>query len=235
MSGALLALIGGLLAVPVQGSTVCPTAAAVEARLRPLMPTQSPGGTSVVRLHRESAALHISLLKDDGQLLAWRSLDAPPVQGPQGCQALAEAAAVIVGAWHSDVGGRSLLKDGSAVDAGLATSLPETPIVAAPGAWGMAVGGGVSLAGRAPAPAALVSFVHAPWAEVSPAGRWAGRLAIAYQAAREQALPDGRLGWQRWLLEVGPQVQGGAGPLGWELHLGLVGALTRLQGKGLAD
>src|SRR5688500_11852210 len=125
MSGSLFALIGGLVAVAVEGSTTCPTPAAVQERLRPLLPAGG-GGPSVVRLHREAAALHISVVRAAGHLLAWRSLDAASNDGGQACEGLAEAAAVIVAAWQSDVGARPLLAE-DAPTSGLRLSAGSAP------------------------------------------------------------------------------------------------------------
>jgi hypothetical protein len=62
-----------------------------------------------------------------------------------------------------------------------------------------------------------------------------GRLGVVYQGPREDALTSGKLRWQRWALELGPQLQGGAGRLGWAVHAGGALGLTRLQGVGLTD
>ena len=230
---AVIAAVAGLLAagITVEGTTTCPTAAEVESRLGPLVQGGAgpDGDSQSVRLHREGQALHISLVRADGHLLAWRSVD-----GSHGCDALAEAAAVIVAAWKSDVGARPLLaaSSGTAPSLGASTASQGALERAAPGpAWGLAVAGGVTVAGTAAAPAAVMSFAHAP----VPASAWAVRGAVVYQGEREAGLPGGKLRWQRWVLELGPQVQGAVGALGWELHLALAGGLTRLSGRGLVD
>jgi hypothetical protein len=219
--------IAGLLfaAVTVQGTTTCPTPKAVEARLGPLVST---GAASDVRLEREGPALHVALYSPDGRLTARRSID-----GAHSCEALAEAAAVIVAAWQGDVGDRPLLaaEAPTAAAADLrATTVPAAVAAAGPG-WGLAAAGGLSLAATTPAPTAAMTITHAP----VPASPWSARLGLAYQGPRESALGTGKLRWQRWVVELGPQLQAGAGPFGWALHLGGVLGVTRLQGRALAD
>src|SRR5215212_5292073 len=192
-------------AVSVHGATTCPTPAAVDARLRPLLPSSSAAsGNDDVRLEREGPALHIALYSADGRLAARRT-----IEGPHSCEALAEAAAVIVAAWKTDVGARPLLAaDAATPAADLQVALtPALPGRSPAAAWGLSAGGGVSMAGASPAPAAALTVVHAP----VPASAWAGRLGAIYQGARESSLAVGKLRWQRWMLELGPQVQGGAG------------------------
>jgi hypothetical protein len=211
--------------VTVQGTTTCPTPQAVEARLGPLVST---GAASDVRLAREGPVLHVALHAPDGRLTARRSID-----GAHSCEALAEAAAVIVAAWQGDVGNRPLLAaeapNGAAGDL-RASAVPAYAPAAGPG-WGLAAAGGLSLAAKTPAPTAALGITHAP----VPASPWSGRLGLAYQGPRESALGTGKLRWQRSVVELGPQLQGGAGPFGWALHLGGALGVTRLQGRGLAD
>jgi hypothetical protein len=226
-----LAALVAAAAVTVEGNVTCPTPAEVEARLAPLLaaaPGSSAGdGRVQVRLARDGTALHVSLVAADGRLLAFRTL-----AGTHACDALAEAAAVIVAAWRSDVGGRPLLAVGASAGP-RAAELRASALQAgrAAPAWGIGVAGGVSLAGDRPGPAAALSLGYQP----SPARPWSARLGLAYLGPRDRELSAGRVRWQRAVLELGPQLGGGAGRLGWRLHLAGAAALTRLEGRGLAE
>jgi hypothetical protein len=209
-------------AVAVQGATTCPTPQAVDARLRPLLAADPGAASGAVRLEREGGALHVALYAADGRVTARRT-----IEGAHSCEALADAAAVIVAAWQSGAGARPLLAaDASArADLQAAAVPPATP-------WGVGVSGGLSMAGASPAAAAALTIVNAPLSDRP----WLGRLGVVYQGAREAALTTGKLRWQRWTLELGPQLQGGLGDdWGWAVHLGGALGLTRLQGIGLAD
>jgi hypothetical protein len=232
--GAIVVLAAASIAaaVSVEGSVSCPTPAEVEARLAPLLASAPEeagaggGGDLRVRLHREGGALHVSLAAADGRLLAFRTLE-----GTHACDALAEAVAVIVAAWRGEVGGRPLLAEPVTGTAG-AAELRAAPsaAVAAPVAWGLAMGGGVSLAGDRPGPAAALVATHRPL----PGAPWLGRLGVVYQGPREHALSAGHVRWQRWVVELGPAFAAERGWAGWSLHLGPAAALTRLEGRGLA-
>ena len=215
-------------AVTVQGATTCPTPEAVDARLRPLL-AADPGASGAVRLDREGGALHLALHAADGRLTARRT-----IEGAHSCEALADAAAVIVAAWHSGADGRPLLAAAlPAASADVHTSL-AAPAASPAASWGLAAAGGLSMAGSSPAATAALTIVNAPL----PERPWLGRLGVVYQGPREAALTTGTLRWQRWVLELGPQLQGGLGASqrwGWAVHLGGALALTRLQGVGLAD
>jgi hypothetical protein len=228
-----LAALVAAAEVTVEGNVTCPTPAEVEARLAPLLaaaPGSSAGdGRVQVRLARDGTALHVSLVAADGRLLAFRTLT-----GTHACDALAEAAAVIVAAWRSDVGGRPMLAAGA--DAGAEPRAAELRAWApqagrAAPAWGIGVAAGVSLAGDRPRPAAALSLGYQP----SPARPWSARLGLAYLGPLDRELSAGRVRWQRGVLELGPQLGGGAGHLGWRMHLGAAAALTRLEGRGLAQ
>jgi hypothetical protein len=215
-----------LAAVTVQGATTCPTPQAVDTHLRPLL-AAAPGAAGDVRLERDGNLLHVALYARDGRLTARRTL-----AGPHSCEALAEAAAVIVAAWQGDGGERPLLAaDASAHPASDLRAAAEAPAPLARTPWGVGLGGGLSMAGSSPAATAALTIVNAPL----PDRPWLGRLGVVYQGAREAALTTGKLRWQRWTLELGPQLQGGAGNWGWAVHLGGALGLTRLQGVGLAD
>jgi hypothetical protein len=212
-------------AVAVQGATTCPTPQAVDARLRPLLAADPATPSGAVHLEREGGALHLALYATDGRVTARRT-----IEGTHSCEALADAAAVIVAAWHSGADARPLLAAEAPAHADLRTALPA-PAVSAGSAWGLGAAGGLSLAGTSPAATAALTIVNAPL----PGRPWLGRLGVVYQGPREDALTSGKLRWQRWALELGPQLQGGAGRLGWAVHAGGALGLTRLQGVGLTD
>jgi hypothetical protein len=220
-----------LAAVTVQGATSCPTPKAVEARLRPLLPAGSGAASSDVRLEREGLELHVALHAPDGRLTARRT-----IAGAHSCEALADAAAVIVAAWQGDVGARPLLaaEAPAAAAADLRATAAPTSAGPARSGWGLAAGGGLALAGASPGAAVQVTIVNAPL----PDRPWAGRLGLVYQGAHQAQLGGGKLRWQRSVLELGPQVQGGVGGSkrwGWAFHLAGTVGLTHLQGLGLDD
>ena len=125
-----------LAAVTVQGGSTCPTPAAVQARLRPLLPAGTAADNGDVRLEREGQALHVTLHGPDGRLTARRT-----VGGVHSCEALADAAAVIVAAWRGDVGVRPLL---AAEAAPAAADLQATaaPVSAVPAGFRLGPGRG---------------------------------------------------------------------------------------------
>jgi hypothetical protein len=221
------AIAGLLAAVSVQGATTCPTPQAVEARLRPLL-AGGEGAVGEVRLEREGPALHVALYSPDGRLNTRRT-----VTGAHSCEALADAAAVIVAAWQGDAGVQPLLAADTppgAASSDVRANAPA-PVASIAGAWGLGAAAGLSLAGTRPAAAGTLTAIHAPLPHLP----WAGRLGFVYQWPRESALPGGKLRWQRWVLELGPQLEGAGGPWRWAVHAGGAAGLTQLLGVGLED
>ncbi len=94
MLAPLLALALG--AVSLEGTSPCPAPADVQARLAPLLPL-APTRERRALLRREGAELKI-FLYDGATLLGERRL---PARGP--CRALADATAVILASWLSDL------------------------------------------------------------------------------------------------------------------------------------
>jgi hypothetical protein len=218
-----------IAAVAVRGETSCPTPEAVAARLEALVPGAAGTAPAPVRqahLARDGAGLHIALHAQDGTPIARRTLP-----GQHSCEALAEAAAVIIAAWQIDIArGPLLAAEEAPPRARLELERPARAPALGP-RWGLGAAGGLSLAGSSAAPAAAVSVTHAP----APAQAWAGRLDLSYRGPRELGLPGGQVRWQRWVLGAGPQLQGAAGATGWAFHLGPALGITRLEGRGLVN
>ena len=223
MGGVLLGL--GLLAtLRVTAEGACPTAAAVEAQLQPLLPQLQDVPLARAHLEPLDELLRVEVRSDNGALLTVRDL-----QRAAPCADLAAAAAVVIAS--------ALL---SAPRPPQLSQLPQLPLkpdlpprpprpprpppqldaglaltVAAAGA-GLAVGGALVL--------------HA-----APAGRSFGvRLGLAATALRREALGDASAAWTRAQLELGPRYRVRPGRFVVDLHAHATAALVYVAGEGFA-
>jgi hypothetical protein len=195
-------MLATLVAVVVEGTSACPTPAAVEQSLRPLLPE---GGRDVVRLEAQDGTLQVTLVRADGSNAGRRTLG-----GEHTCQELAEAVAVMIAAWQSDLAGeRALAPPPVAV-----VATPPPPVIPRPRpSWEVGAGLGGTLSGAAVAPALLLL------GDVSLLGPLGAGARIGLDGNRNAALPGGSARWRRATLAVGPRVRYGE-RLAAEAHLG---------------
>jgi len=207
-------LLATLFAVVIEGTSACPTPAEVEQSLHPLLPE---GGRDVARLEAQDGGLQVTLVRADGSNAGRRTLG-----GEHTCQELADAVAVMIAAWQSDLAReRALAPPPVAV-----VAPPPPPVLARPrrsGEVGAGLGG--TLSGAAVAPALLLL------GDLSILGPLGAGVRIGLDGSRDAALPGGSARWRRAMLAVGPRVRYGdrlaaeahlGAALGW-LHIGAEG------------
>jgi hypothetical protein len=208
----------GLLGVVVEGSSTCPTPAAVEERLLALQPAGA--GPEVARLTSEGGELRVTLVRVDGSEAGSRT-----ITGQHSCDELADAAAVVISAWQLEAVARERLP---------APPPPPPVVVAAPAPaasspwrWELGAGAGAGWSGPDLAPAALLL--------ASVGGERLGLTARAQVSGNRPAvLPAGSAAWRRALLAVGPRVRFGGRAL-TEAHTGVGLSWLSITGRGFAD
>lgn len=235
---ALILMAGPNLAV--QSSVNCPSAAAVMARLEPLLPAgvmvvaESRGkGTTAERaqLSMERGRVRLGLSGPDGRLRHSRYLP-----GNLSCGDAAEAAAVLLAAWSFQ--GRGDLPDvqtAAPVPAPLpapAARLREnvSPGQPAPAPTGIRVGAGLLLG----TPAS--QFTRTGLVEVDYGRREGVGLRVQgwSSSTRAIALGPGRALWDRAGLGLGARYLGRSGAWGGELKIDGLAAVLGLSGDGFA-
>jgi hypothetical protein len=225
----------------VQGET-CPAPVDVEARVRVILhlaPEQELSEGFIVERHE--AGLYVELRSADGALIGQRTL---PSAGS--CDELAQAAAVVLSTWLSDV------------HPDFAGALPERapepepepepepapapppkpkpkpepeqraappPSPPTPRTWDLALGVGSDLSGghftlALPLTVGYVAVVD---------GFGVSAMTIA-TPSRQEPLGPGQVNWRRWPFGVGPSLRVGSPGLAWDLSLG--GALGWLHLAG---
>lgn len=225
MGGVLLGL--GLLAtLRVTAEGACPTAAAVEARLQPLLPQLQDVPPARAHLEPLDELLRVEVRSEDGALLTVRDL-----QRAAPCADLAAAAAVVIASALLSAPRTPALPQVSLVPSAPPRARPLPPAVRRPppqldagvALTAAAAGAGLAVGG------ALV--VHA-----APTGRdWGFRLGLAGTALRREALgaAEGAL-WTRAQLELGPRYRVRPGRLVIDVHAHAAAALVYVAGQGFA-
>jgi hypothetical protein len=222
----------GLLiaAVVVEGPSECPTPAAVQERLAPLLPPDTGRGASLVELVNEPDGLRISLRRADGTLAGTRTIG-----GVHSCDELADAAAVMIAAWQTDAaaGEPAPAPPPPPVAppvAAVKTAPPAAPPPASPAVrWELGAGGGASLSGNAIAPAALLL------GEVSAGGPLGLAARASVSGNREVVLPGGGARWRRALFALGPRLQLVRGRALAQAHLGAGVSWLAIAAHGYPD
>jgi hypothetical protein len=197
-------------AVVVEGTSACPSPAAVSARLDPLLPAPVGGARppDVARLERAGGALVIHFSRGDGSDAGSRTIASDPP-----CEDLADAAAVVIASWQqvaswheSDDRPRDGTPDPRpgppATPAGTAAAASAVARARDPGAAGfrpgVSVGAGGSATAGGFAPAALIS-VESWWSA------WGIGAEAQASGSREEALPGGTASWRRASLSLAPR------------------------------
>lgn len=221
MGGALLGL-GLLASLRVTAEGACPTAAAVEARLQPLLPQLQDVPPARAHLEPLDELLRVEVRSENGALLTVRDL-----QRAAPCADLAAAAAVVIAS--------ALLSAPRALPQIALPSAPPPPRPPAPAAPRLRpqvdAGVAVLLAAAGAGVAAGGSLVlHA-----APSGRsWGVRLALAGAALRREPLGDAGALWTRAQLEVGPRYRLRPGRALVDVHAHAAAALVYAAGDGFA-
>jgi hypothetical protein len=199
-----LSLLLALAAAP-----TCPDAAAVDAALRAAHVTL---GEFRIRLSSDPEGVQLELLDAAGTPVALHVLPAS-----LRCDALAEASAVLVEAWLTEL------------DRSQRPVPPPPPVPAAPSTtWeaGLGVEGFISSAGLTGG-ALLEAAIH------PGGGAWALRLEGGWEGRRTEAIGPGQGAWDRFTLSLGLALTVRAGSLALVQGYGeLTGALLSLRGLG---
>jgi hypothetical protein len=191
-------------AVEVEGGGACPQATEVAQKVASLLPAASRNAPDRARIDRAGDHLQLELRRADGTPVAWRRLDAHAA-----CEELAEAAAVMIAAWETDLeAGRPLPPPDFDRDAPLVVEAPP-PVVPPRGRmrWELGVGFAASVGGGTLLPGVTIEGI------VAPHGPWAARIAMVATESQEQPFGMGtarsnRLSfaagpsWRTWLLDV---------------------------------
>lgn len=233
-------------AVLVEGDAACPSPAAVQQRLAPLLPEVAGPHPDRARVDLSAAgAVTVTLYGPDGTLIGTRTL---PAEGS--CDERARAAAVILGTWESDVhpvferparptsasaggpraaqpapsGSLSAPARSAAAPAAVRTTPASATKVSAPWELGAGLLGG--LTGGALAPGAQVV------AGLFPVRAWRVRLALLGDGERSLSVGSGRGRWSRWSAAVGPQVHVGGALWSVDAHASALVGWFSVQGEG---
>jgi hypothetical protein len=239
-----------LALVTVAGAETCPTIDDVERRVRAILhlrPEQELSERFVVERHE--AALFVELRSADAALIGQRTL---PLEG--NCDELAEAAAVVLSAWLTDVHpdfatALPMPEPEPQVPPELPVPVPvaEPPVPKAeappasrpappkpaprfmPHGVELSLGAGADWQGRKFAASAMVSAAFAPNAGGLGAFIWA-----ALDTSRRESLGGGSVSWRRWPIGVGPSYRWQASRLRFDVSLGPALAWLRVRGVGFA-
>jgi hypothetical protein len=220
---AVFALLAALQ-VDVRSSTNCPSSEAVAARLAPLLPSgetrrgRDSANVAVVAVGSDgSTELRIELSSDDGARIGERR-----VSSQRGCEEMAQAVAVILAAWETDlrpatagpVDAQARRDERPTASPMLAPALRGTRARAVAGA-----GGGIAVVGG------LAGAVKLDLAIGTVASPWQLTLDAAAESSREITLAGGQvdwrhstagiaLGWRSLRPKLALSIHGGA-VLGW--------------------
>jgi hypothetical protein len=203
-------------AVLVRGTSTCPSAIDVAAKLAPLVRVSS-GAADVAEIVREGTTVSVSLARSDGRLIGRQTLEGTR------CDDLADAAAVIVASWENDDARREGL---SLADA----PAPPPAAISRGRIWDVALGVGAALAEGSFSPALTANGSVAP-----QGGPFGLRLGGALAGHGAVDLPHGRVSWTRFAVGGGPKVAWTHAGIVAEGHLGSYFGWVRSAGDGFAD
>jgi hypothetical protein len=206
-------------AVEVESGSPCPRAVDVAQKVAALLPAASKTVPDRARIERTGDRLQLELRRADGTPVAWRRLDAHAA-----CEELAEAAAVMIATWETDLeAGRPLPPPDFDRDAPV-VAVDAAPIAAPRGRmrWELGAGFTASVASGVMLPGVMIEAV------VAPHGPWAARLTMVATESAEQPFGMGIARWNRLMFAAGPSWRG------WllDLHAELVAALVHVEGLG---
>jgi hypothetical protein len=219
-------------AIVVMGSSPCPTPAAVEEQLRPLLPPDATGGHRVL-VQDVAGGMRVELRDEQGEVLAERTLATAA-----SCAERARASAVVIAIWEAELRAGTKLRTRliSSEEPSSHPVMPPGPSRAVaptislrrpPRELVLDVGVGASLADAAVAPAGAVGA--SLWIERWPVG---ARVALQGAAPRDLNLGPGQIRWLRAALVLGPAYRFTRGRLHVELGADLHAALLSVRGTG---
>lgn len=224
----------------VDGET-CPAPVDVEARVRTILhlsPEQQL--TEGFAVERHEAGLYVALRSSDSTLIGERTL---PTEGS--CDELAQAAAVVLSAWltdvHPDFAGALPPPQPEPEPASMPEPEPEPAqpaqpaptSVAAPSSppappahrWHLTLGGGGDLSNGALVPALLLGASYG--AQVTGLALSARAL---FTLPRDQRLEPGQVTWRRWPLALGPTLRLATPVLAFAVSAGAAVAWLHMAG-----
>jgi len=204
----------------------CPSSIDVNTRLQPLLPRTSQNPTDrhlaileIIEQPDARKALHLRLLRADASVIGDRQLF---LAGD--CQAMAEAAAVVIAAWETE--------DPSALPAPVAESAAApTPAQASTSSFQLlgGVGAGAGFVGGM----ALVGNVEAQMGRSD--SRWRLRLSVMREWDRRLGLGSGHADWHHTMVSAGLVLHGAAGAWLGSVDLGPTIGWVTVQGVGFKD
>lgn len=221
----------------------CPAAVDVDARMRSILhlPAERQLSESFL-VERHEAGLYVALRSADATLIGERRL---PLEGS--CDELAQAAAVVLAAWltdvHPDFAGGLPPRTEPEVPAPETRPAPEpvapprpaarppAPVVPpraaprSPWRFDAALGGGFDLTSGTLAAAGLASIGYG--AEERGLG---AALVVIAGPARKEPLQPGQVRWWRWPLAIAARYRVSTASLSWDLSAGPMAAWLHLEG-----
>lgn len=207
----------------------CPAPVDVEARVRSILHLAPERELSEgFAVERHEAGLYVELRLADSTLIGQRTL---PADGT--CDELAQAAAVVLSAWLSDVHPDFASELPPAApppispDSGLPPPLPAAPPSPQPQAaspalraptprpWQLGLGLGADMSDRGPAAAGYLVAGYAPVTQ-----GWGLTAFVGASWSREERLGPGSVDWWRWPVGLGPSFRVTTGDLAWDASAG---------------
>jgi len=209
----------------------CPAPVDVEARVRSILHLAPERELSEgFAVERHESGLYVELRLADSTLIGQRTL---PADG--NCDELAQAAAVVLSAWLSDVHPDFATElppvppPPIPPDSGLPRPLPAAPPAPPPPAaspaprappsrpWQLGLGLGADISESGPAAAGYLVGSYAPVTQ-----GWGVTGFVGATSFREQQLGPGYVDWWRWPLGVGPSFRVTTGSVAWDASAGPV-------------
>lgn len=215
----------------VAGET-CPAPVDVEARVRTILhlPVEQELSEGFV-VERHESGLYVELRSADNAVIGQRTL---PVEGT--CDELAQAAAVVLSAWLSDVHPDFAGALPPAVEPAVEPAPPPVPVPEPtpapvlrsrtappppaappppPRRLQLGLGVGADLAGES---LALAGVLVAAYLPARQGLGLSGFAAVTWP--REEPLGPGTVAWRRWPAGVGPSLRGAMSSLSWDVSAG---------------
>lgn len=201
----------------VSGSSTCPHPRDVATQLDAVLPSRATGAFQAFIENTSTGTVTVELQDEHGGVVGAGSLP-----GNEPCDALANAAAVMIAAWHARLAAPASVPTLPAQRPAPPPAPPATrlrfELAAAPA---LVLGGGAAtLGGR-------LSGTLGP-----QGSRWKGELAITAQAWRDISMGTGSAQWLRTAVQLGPAWAVLEGPFRVQLGFFGIGSLLSVQGLG---
>lgn len=219
-------LVASLVAVQLSGEMHCPDVSTVENRLDNLLPAASGRSGDQVLLSPAPGAINVELRRANGTLIARRT-----VLEKESCAETADAIAVTVAAWESEISAPTALPMAfplatPAVSAPTSALFARRPPAASSLAWEVEASLLGSIAGNA------FAFGAAGEVYLGRQGFPLGaRIGLVGADTRALVLGNGRVSWGRAALTLGPSVEVVAKVIRLELHADFAAGWLFLRGQ----